>query len=190
MLKAHFSLKYSSRLPVIAIFTVYQELLKVVKRYENKILKPLNVHTSSDKKGFGDIEIFDAENNPFEIIEVKHNIPIDRYLIFDIAKKTKDSEIQRYYVLTTADPYFAAEEEENFINQLILKIKKEIGLEIIANGILHSLKYYLRFIDDYDSFLANYTKNLVSDAKNSTEITTYHLKKWQEILKAKKDGGA
>ena len=57
MLERHFEIKLSSRLPVIAIYSVYQELFKVVKRYGNKRLGTLNVHTSSDKHGFGDVEV-------------------------------------------------------------------------------------------------------------------------------------
>lgn len=87
MLQEHFNTKQSSRLPVVAIYAIYQILLPKFERYKNKNLVILNAHTSSDKHGFGDIEIYTAEYQPFEIVEVKHNIPIDKYLIFDIAKK-------------------------------------------------------------------------------------------------------
>ena len=40
-------------------------------------------------------------------------------------------------------------EEEEYINKFILKIRDESGLDIIANGIRNSLKYYLRFVDDW-----------------------------------------
>ena len=65
----------------------------------------------------------------------------------------------------------------------ILKIKKDSGLEIIANGIFTSLKYYLRFIDDYKTFVKGYTENLIVDAKNSTEVKEFHITEWQKILK-------
>ena len=86
MLQQHFSIKLSSRLPVIAIYSIYQMLIPILKRYENKKLLPLQVHTASDKRGFGDIEIYTKNNKPFEI---KHNIPIDKYLVFDIVKKNR-----------------------------------------------------------------------------------------------------
>ncbi len=66
MLKEHFETPLSSRLPVIAIFSIYKHLLKTVKRFENKILHPLNVHTSSDKHGYGDIEIYNVNDTPFK----------------------------------------------------------------------------------------------------------------------------
>ncbi len=96
MLEEHFKSRLSSRLPVIAIFSVYRQLFKVVKRFENKVLGPLNVHTSSDKHGYGDIEIWNMDDTPFEMVEIKHNIPINRDLIFDVVKKSENTTIERY----------------------------------------------------------------------------------------------
>ncbi len=167
MMQKHFSVKLSSRLPVVAIYSIYELLLPKFERYKNKKLLPLQVHTSSDKHGFGDIEIYDEENNPFEVVEIKHNIPIDKYLIFDIVKKTQATEKNRYYILTTFQNGFADLETENIVTEYILQIKQRTNLDIIANGILSTLKYYLRFIDDYGEFVRIYTKNLITDAKNS-----------------------
>ncbi len=186
MMQKHFSVKLSSRLPVIAIYSIYELLLPKFERYKNKKLLPLQVHTSSDKHGFGDIEIYDKENNPFEIVEIKHNIPIDKYLIFDIVKKTQATEINRYYILTTFQNGFADLETENIVSEYILQIKQQTNLDIIANGILSTLKYYLRFTDDYGEFIRIYTKNLIVDAKNSTEVKSFHLEEWNKILEAYK----
>jgi len=183
MLEKHFEIKLGSRLPVIAIYSVYQQLFKVVKRYEGKTLGKLNVHTSSDKHGFGDIEIWNTDGTPFEMLEIKHKIPIDRNLIFDIVKKSQDTTIERYYILTTFKENFPSKDEEEYINKFILKIKRDSGLEIIANGIFPSLKYYLRFIDDYKKFIKAYTLNLIEDAKNSTEVREFHIAEWQTIMK-------
>lgn len=160
MLSEHFNLRRSSRLPVIAIYTIYQELLRTVKRYSGKHLLPLNVHTSSDKKGFGDVEVYNKDESPFEIVEVKHNIPIDTFMIFDIVKKTKDLLTNRYYILTTYEGCFKTDDDESAVHDLIFKIKRDKGLEIIPNGITNSLKYYLRFVDNYDNFVKQYIFNL------------------------------
>ncbi len=183
MLKEHFESRLSSRLPVIAIYSVYQQLFKTVKRFENKVLRPLNVHTSSDKHGYGDVEIWNVNNTPFEMVEIKHHIPIDRNLVFDVVKKSENTAIERYYILTTYEGCFVSPDEEEYINKFILKIKKDRNLEIIANGIIYSLKYYLRFIEDYHDFLKTYTNELIRDAENSTEVKDFHIKIWQEILK-------
>lgn len=186
MMQKHFSVKLSSRLPVVAIYSIYELLLPKFERYKNKKLLPLQVHTSSDKHGFGDIEIYDKENNPFEIVEIKHNIPIDKYLIFDIVKKIKATEISRYYILTTFQNGFADLETEHIVSEYILQIKQQTNFDIIANGILSTLKYYLRFIDGYGEFIKIYTKNLIEDAKNSTEVKSFHLEEWNEILEVYK----
>lgn len=183
MLQEHFDTKQSSRLPVVAIYAIYEILLPKFERYKDKKLVILQVHTSSDKHGFGDIEIYTTDNQPFEIVEIKHNIPIDKYLIFDIAKKTQNIKIDRYYILTTFANGFVNAESEKEVTAYILELKKTQGIDIIANGIITTLKYYLRFIDNYQEFIDVYTQNLIKDAKNSTEIKNFHLEKWTEILK-------
>jgi len=85
--------------------------------------------------------------------------------------------------LTTYKAGFESATDEKEINDFILKIKIGRDIDIIANGILTTIKYYLRFIDDYKLFLETYTKNLILDAKHSTEIKDYHIKSWIEILK-------
>jgi DNA (cytosine-5)-methyltransferase 1 len=182
MLEKHFAGKLSSRLPVIAIYSIYEILITKFARYKHKKLIPLQVHTSSDKHNFGDIEIYTIDNQPFEVVEIKHNIPIDKYLILDIAKKVKKISLNRYYILTTFHNCFTSSEAENEVINYILELKKSQGIDIIANGIISSLKYYLRFIDDYHEFLEAYTKNLINDAKQSTEVKNFHLEIWTEIL--------
>lgn len=182
MLNEHFNTELSSRLPVIAIYSIYQELLPMLKRYKNTKLINLQVHTSSDKKGFGDIEIYKKNGLPFEIVEVKHNIPIDKYLIFDIVKKTEKTKINRYYILTTFPNGFKNKKQEEQIQKFIMEILKNRNIDIIANGILTTLKYYLRFIDDYNHFLNTYTDNLIKDARNSTDIKDLHIENWNKII--------
>ncbi|MDR2772541.1 MAG: DNA methyltransferase [Elusimicrobiota bacterium] len=182
MLCQHFSMPSSSRLPVIAIYSIYEQLFRQMKRYENKVLQPLNVHTSADKHGYGDIEVWNDNNTPFEMVEIKHNLPINQNMLFDIVKKSAKTTIERYYILTTAKKNFVSKKEEDNINKFILKIKKDTEMEIIANGIVTTLKYYLRLIDDYKKFINDYTKNLIYDSKNSTEIKAFHILKWKDIL--------
>jgi DNA (cytosine-5)-methyltransferase 1 len=183
MLNEHFSNRLSSRLPVIAIYSIYEILMPLLTRYEGKKLLDMEAHTSPDKHAFGDIEIYDSDNVPFEIVEIKHNIPITKDLIFDIVKKAEKSEINRYYILTTYKKGFENVKIEKEINDFILQIKIGRKIDIIANGILTTIKYYLRFIDDYKLFLEMYTKNLVEDSKKSTEIKRFHIESWTEILK-------
>lgn len=183
MLREFFAGKLSSRLPVVAIYSIYEILLPKFARYQDKKLLPLQTHTSSDKHGYGDIEVYNQDGTPFEIIEIKHNIPINKYLVFDVVKKTRGIKIDRYYILTTFQNGFANADEELAVTNYILEIKRTSEIDIIANGIITTLKYYLRFVDDYNEFIEVFTKNLITDAKNSTEIKNFHLEKWTEILK-------
>jgi DNA (cytosine-5)-methyltransferase 1 len=85
--------------------------------------------------------------------------------------------------LTTFPNGFLNAESEKEVAKYILELKKAQGIDIIANGIISTLKYYLRFMDNYQEFIDVYTQNLIQDAKNSTEIKNFHLESWKEILK-------
>ncbi|MEY4902754.1 MAG: hypothetical protein RLZZ292_569 [Bacteroidota bacterium] len=183
MLTEFFETKQGSRLPVVAIYSIYEVLIPKFERYKNKKLVKLQAHTSSDKHGFGDIEIYTKDKKPFEIIEIKHNVPIDKYMIFDIVKKTQNITISRYYILTTYKNSFASVEAEKEVLDYIATIKQTKNIDIIANGIITTLKYYLRFMDDYNDFITVFTENLILDAQNSTEVKNFHIERWAEILK-------
>lgn len=180
MLREHFSMRMSSRLPVIAIYTIYQIFMKNIKLYEDKRLEPLKTHTTSDRyMGFGDIEIYNPDGTPFEIVEIKHNIPIDKIMVGDILKKVKDTTIKKYYILTTAEPNFKDSDEEIF--ELVHAIKLKFGIEIIPNGIYLSLKYYLRLVPDLRDFLDCYTENLKNEFSKTADIKEFHIKGWMTI---------
>src|SRR3989304_8358214 len=71
LLDRHFSSKYSSegasRLPVLAIYAIYECLMKEVKRFYGKALLPIESHTSADVRSgrIGDIDIIDENRKPF-----------------------------------------------------------------------------------------------------------------------------
>lgn len=69
MLSKHFQMKKSSRFPVIAIYSIYEILFNKFDRYKNKKLIPLQVHTSPDKRSFGDIEIYTKTGKPTEFLK-------------------------------------------------------------------------------------------------------------------------
>jgi DNA (cytosine-5)-methyltransferase 1 len=54
-----YTAKGTSKLPVIAVYAIYELIIKEVNRYQNCILKPLGSHTASDRtsKSAGDIEV-------------------------------------------------------------------------------------------------------------------------------------
>ena len=191
LLEYHFFTKYSvggaSRLPVIAIYSIYEIMMKDVKKYENKKLKELKDHTTSDIKAkeLGDIEILDNENNFFESIEIKHNIAATPDMITDIQTKIKEKTIHRYYLLTTAIPNIEVDSEKKVI-QLVSQVKETHGCEIIVNGVMNSIKYYLRLIQNPQEFIEKYTVNLLKDFEKNTDVKQVHIDLWNTLLQTLK----
>ncbi len=184
LLKYHFSYNYrvagASRLPVLAVYSAY-EMLMALERYEGKILPPLKSHTTSDIKsgGIGDIEILEENGDFFEAVEIKHNIPISPNLVQDAYQKFAETAVRRYYLLTTAEPNV---NDPGAVEQLVHQIHRQHSCEVIVNGILPSLKYYLRLLSNPKLFLDRYSKNLQLDFKQSTDVKETHLRFWSELL--------
>jgi len=188
-LKEHFFTRYkgagASRLPVVAIYSIYEILIRDIARYKGKKLIPLKSHVASDikSKEIGDVEIIDKKTKSiFEGVEIKHGIPIDFLMVGDVYEKIKNVSIERYYILTTAEPNIKKGQEDKVL-QLINEIRKSHGCEIVVNGLIPSLKYYLRLVHNLDEFLDRYSKNIKIEASTSTVIKLEHLEKWNEIIK-------
>lgn len=184
LLKYHFSYNYrvagASRLPVLAVYSAY-EMLMALERYEGKTLPLLKSHTTSDIKsgGIGDIEILGENGEFFEGVEIKHNIPISPNLVRDAYQKFAETAVRRYYLLTTAEPNV---DDPETVDRLVRQIHRQHGCEVIVNGILPSLKYYLRLLSNPKLFLDQYSRNLQLDFKQSTDIKEIHLRFWSELL--------
>lgn len=185
LLSKHFSYKYSTRggsiLPVVAFYSIYESLMKEVARYEDKKLDPLASHYSSDKSSgnSGDIVIRDALGDIYEVVEIKYGIHLNEMIILDAINKIKpNSKLQRYYILSTVQPL--AEEEKLFLEHS-KKLKVEHGSQLIINGLIKTLNYYLRLIDNTDEFIKNYVSNL----KSHPEIQMEQQIVWNKILEIK-----
>lgn len=180
----HFRYKYkisgAARLPVLAIYAVYELLLQDVKRYDGKKLAPLETHTSPDSrsKSLGDIEILDDGGICFEAIEIKHLKQITVGMIGIIYQKIKDTSINRYYILTTSEPNVANQTE---ISVKLFEMKKLHSCQIIVNGVLPSLRYYLRLVSEPEKFIEIYTKLMEAEFNRASAIKGEHLKIWREI---------
>ena len=183
LLRHHFSYDYgvsgASRLPVLAVYSAY-EMLMEIERYEDKTLAPLKSHTAADTKshGIGDIEVLSG-NNFFEAVEIKHNIPISLGIVEDAYQKFAQTSVSRYYLLTTAEPNV---EDVDSVNDFVSEIHGKHGCEVIVNGILASLKYYLRLLSGPQLFLNGYSRNLQLDFQQKAEIKETHLRYWETLL--------
>ena len=60
----------------------------------------------------------------------------------------------------------------------IEKIKTIHGCHVIVNGIIHSLKYYLRLLENPAEFISNYVNLLEQD----TSLKFEHKKMWNEVV--------
>ena len=186
LLKYHFSYNYrvagASRLPVLAVYSAY-EMLMSIERYKGKTLSPLKSHTTSDIKsgGIGDIEVLEKNGNFFEAVEIKHNIPISPDLVKSAYQKFAETPVRRYYLLTTAEPNV---DDPRTVDQLVQQIRRQHGCEVIVNGILPSIKYYLRLLSNPKLFLDCYSKNLQLDFQQNTDVKEIHLRYWNELLES------
>lgn len=179
-LDQHFKTKYDthggSKLPVLAFFAIYESLIKEIGRYKNCNLAKLGSHTASDRtsKSAGDIEIF-KNKILFEAIEIKLDKVIDSTIVRIAIEKILHYNPDRYYILSYAG---IKETEKTEIAVLINQLKLEHGCQIIINGLLPTIKYYLRLFTSLDDFLLKYNKLIEDD----TEIKLIHKQKWNELL--------
>lgn len=173
----HFDLKQSARLPVLAIYATYQCIFPDINRYKSMSLEELSRHEAADIRtgSVGDIEIFDQNGNVFEAVEVKHNIKIDDVIVRRAKEKVTDSTVERYYILTTHKDCMI---DDAGILRTIVDVFQSTGKEIIVNGVIPTIKYYLRLSSNPMAAIECYTKLLCEEPS----ITKDQLSEWQNIL--------
>ena len=162
-----------SRLPVLATYAVYKQLVIEVQRYKNCVLCELQEHNAPDNQsGFlGDIQVNDANGRPFEVVEIKHNIKLNSDILDACYDKFKSEPVKTYYLLSTNEEL----QDQELISQRILHIQKNHGCQMIVNGIQTTLRYYLRLLADPHEFLHQYV-SLVE------KVGSYNIKtQWQEL---------
>jgi len=180
ILDKQFSYNYSSfggsKLPVLAFFAIYQLLVKELERYKECNLKSLGSHTASDRtsKSAGDIEIF-KDNQLFEAIEIKLDKAIDSNMIRIVKEKVQKYNPSRYYILSY---YELLDEHKVEIDTIIDEVKNSHGCQIVANGLMPTLKYYFRLINNLEEFISIYSKLIQDD----DELKYIHKEKWNELL--------
>ena len=164
-----------SKLPVLAFYSIYKIIINEISRYNNCTLKPLGSHTASDRtsKSAGDIEIFNNDEL-FEAIEIKLDKPIDTNILRIAKEKIIKYNPKRYYILSY---YEIKKEDESEINKIIQEVKEEHGCQIIVNGIMATLKYYMRLISNLEIFYNSYSELINTDE----ELKAIHKQKWNEL---------
>jgi DNA (cytosine-5)-methyltransferase 1 len=158
LLKAHFIRKYeknSPRLPQIALYAIYECIIPAMERYKGLKLLPLERMKAANRKSgsVGDIDVNKGEQ-PYEAVEIKFQIKISRDHVAEAIQKIKTASVQRYLILSTNGVEDSEVEE---ISKLTNDFRRSNGCEIIVNGVLETIKYYLRLIDSPSSFINRYT---------------------------------
>lgn len=180
LLSKQFSQKYGTfggaKLPVLAFYALYQILITEIKRYEKCHLTPLAYATTSDltAKSAGDIEIYQQEQL-IEVLEIKLDKEIDANMVRIAYEKIARFNPNRYYILSS---YGIKKSDEAEVNQLVDHIKAEHGCHLILNGLLPTIKYYLRLISSLSLFIEKYSQLIEDD----TELKKQHKLYWNELL--------
>lgn len=169
-----------ARIPVVAIYAVYQLLVRDVKRYQGKELAPLAPHTAADlrSKSLGDIQVLDSSRLCFEAVEVKHLKPISVDMVNRVYHKIGNAPVSRYYLLTTHEPNCDNAEK---VFARIEAIQRACGCQIIVNGVVPSLKYYLRLVSSPAEFVKAYTRCLHAEFERASGIKREHLEIWLDL---------
>lgn len=176
----HFFYKYksrgASRLPVLALHSLYQQIIPELRRFDGLDLAKLELHSAADAQtgATGDIEIKNLDGSVFEAIEVKHNIPITPNLVSDVANKLISRQVERYYILTTHSNCGSSDE----VKRLCLEVRDRTGCQIIANGLLPTLRYYLRLVKEPSQIFTSYIQHLKTDKSIAHE----HRVQWNDIV--------
>ena len=160
----------NSRLPVLAVYAIYQCLVFEVERYKKLELLDLLPHTSSDIKTnrIGDIELtIKGIGVTVEAVEIKHDIPITIDIVKSVVEKAKTSTVRRFYILSTKDKQTSKTSQE--ISDIVDRAVAGYGCLIIINGVEMTLEYYLRLISKPEEFLNNYVSLLEQDSTVSYE---------------------
>ncbi len=181
---------YTARLPVLMLYSIYKLLVSQgIGVYSGKYLAPLKHHNVSDtREGYGDIEVYDEEGQIFEAVEAKHDIPISPAIVEPKINQVMGTSIKRYLFLTTAEPYIKVGYEEE-IQKLIEQTKRRMGIEIVCNGVLHTIKYYLRIVENTMSFMENLIDIMREDhSKDASMVTVEHIKILKMLLKEATEG--
>ncbi|MDO8486264.1 MAG: hypothetical protein Q7S77_01015 [Candidatus Staskawiczbacteria bacterium] len=181
VLEKHFTEKYNthggSKLPVLAFYAIYKFLLSEIGRYKDCELAPLGSHTASDRtsKSAGDIQVMKGKQI-FEVVEIKLDKLVDINIARIAYEKIARFNPERYYILSYVG---IIEKDQKKIEELIFEIKEKHGCQLIVNGLLPTLKYYLRLISNPKRFFNEYIKLV----ENDTELKTIHKNKLKELIK-------
>ena len=173
-----------SRLPVLALYSIYESLVAEVSRYKGTTLLPLERHTTADLRSgsVGDIQV-NKGDEPFEGVEVKSEKPITADMISGLPRKFSGRRISRYYILSTFPGSYKPEDSDS-VNKAVAQVQEATGCQVIVNGLNKSLGYYMRLLSDPSGVLGRYVVLLNSDPDIRPEL----VERWNHIVQEEYPG--
>ena len=176
----HLHHKYKNnapRLPQLAIFAIYKCILDKMLRFEGQKLEPLQRMKSADRKAgtVGDI-VVSKDGSPIEAVEIKFGKPIAIIDISEAIEKVRAESVSRYYLLSTEG---VSLEDSELIAKKKSEFLKQNGCEIIVNGVIDTIGYYLRLLPNTTEFLSYYVELVESDEDTGYE----HRISWNDICR-------
>lgn len=182
LLDSHFHAKYSApgaaRLPVLALYAVYQCLfVEGLRRFEGKSLLPLESHNSADAQSgrIGDIDVVNADGSEFEAVEVKLDVRVTAEIADRAKEKILRSTASRYYILSTLP---AEEGDKADIDAAVRDVATVSGCQLIINGVLPTIKYYMRLLSSPSAFAEAYARLVFTDESVKFE----HRERWNSLV--------
>ncbi len=165
-----------AKLPVLAFYAIYKNLIPELKRFDGCELKQLGSLTASDRtsRTSGDIEIM-KDGKIFESIELKLDKLVDIQIINVAKEKVLNYNPTRYYILSAIG---IKESDYEYIRGVVDEVYNSHGCQIIVNGLLPTIKYYLRLIVSLEKFIDDLSC-LISD---DDELKPCHKQEWNTII--------
>ena len=169
-----------SLLPTLVIYSLYECLIEENVRLRGK---QLSIGDTISESGYGPIEdaiIIEDSGKLFEVIVVRNQKTITSQVVTNAFHKFWSTQSRQHYFLTTSEPHFRPGEHAK-LQDLVHRLETEHNCEIIIDGVLDTLKYYLRVLDDPAHFWQRYLDNQKLVPLSKTDPGKKHLKKWHSL---------
>ena len=138
-------------------------MISKVVRFEGNTLAPLGRMKAADRKAgtVGDIVVLDENELPVEAVEIKFDQLIEEIHVAEAIEKVRAASVSRYYLLSTSGVVMG--EELTALDKRKREFLKQNGCEIIVNGVIETIAYYLRLLPNTTEFIANYASLVEAD---------------------------
>jgi len=178
LLETHFGHGYESnspRLPQLAVYAMYQCLVRSIDRYRDRQLDPLMRMKAADRKAgtVGDVVLSD-DSVPYEGAEVKFGMPIDVGHVQEAIEKLRAASVERYFLLATQG---VRGEDQESIDELCRAFRKSNGCELIPDSVVTTIGNRLRDLKSVDEFIYAYADLVEEDP----DLEYEHRIAWNEL---------